>query len=330
MATRPLPEKTNPFLAEAYQLPRESPRVDDLADRVDEKLVAMRRVGSTDLGFASAGLTPDSSTPASSTPASSTPASLSTPGPAKFDYTHLRISLPKGIRSGVFRSAPSSYFLMRRLSDGFVSATGMFKATFPYAEAAEEETERAYLEGLTTTSPERTAGNVWVTPTYARQLAREYGDIQPWVEALLDDAPVATPATEDRSGSDAAPQPSARARRSTSPQKTDASPRKPAATPRKPRAPKASTGLDEPAIEAAKRSLGSRSGAPDGAPDALKATKPATKPARSRKRAADTTDDEAEDVRVGAKRARLLAEEVRVERAKTRALAGISAALAVA
>ncbi|CAG7996061.1 unnamed protein product [Penicillium olsonii] len=108
-----------------------------------------------------------------------------------FEYAHLRAPLPKDLKgSEIFPShtlaqQPETYFLMRRSKDGFVSATGMFKIAFPWAKAEEERNEREYLKAREHTSEEEVAGNVWISPSFALELSKEY-KMYEWVRALLD------------------------------------------------------------------------------------------------------------------------------------------------
>lgn len=40
----------------------------------------------------------------------------------------------------------------------------MFKAAFPWAQVDEESAEKEYIKGLSATSSEEVAGNVWIHP----------------------------------------------------------------------------------------------------------------------------------------------------------------------
>lgn len=106
-------------------------------------------------------------------------------GKGTFDYAHLRVPLPKDLSgSEIFAlknmtAYPESYFLMvrrqgrlltkadatqRRSSDGYISATGMFKAAFPWASHKEEDAERQYHKKFSSAGDEEVAGSVWLAP----------------------------------------------------------------------------------------------------------------------------------------------------------------------
>ncbi|KAL8673955.1 MAG: hypothetical protein Q9168_001650 [Polycauliona sp. 1 TL-2023] len=107
-----------------------------------------------------------------------------------FNYAHLKVPFPENFKGSEIHphhpkhGPPNSYFLMRRSNDGYISASGMFKAAFPWATQAEEKAEKEHVKSLESTSREEVAGNIWVTETTALDLAEDYG-ICAWVEALL-------------------------------------------------------------------------------------------------------------------------------------------------
>lgn len=157
---RELPKAFNPLLQ-----PDQTPKYEDL--------VARRRLGQTDLKVRAAQLGTSNATKSKNL--------------GMFDYAHLKAPLPRDMLNPELfgNTTPDFYFLMRRSSDGYVSASGMFKAAFPSSTLAEEETERNYIRSLATTSREETAGNIWIPPTHALQLAELY-KMHAWIRALLD------------------------------------------------------------------------------------------------------------------------------------------------
>ncbi|EXJ84433.1 hypothetical protein A1O3_05101 [Capronia epimyces CBS 606.96] len=223
---RSLPAKRNPLVA-----PGAAPSY--------EELVTRRRLGKTKLTVKPGQVGTSNATKAENL------------GP--FEYAHLRAPLPDDLTgSEIFSTQqnqphPEGYFLMRRSKDGFVSATGMFKIAFPWASHAEEKEERDYLRSLHATSQDEVAGNIWVAPEFALQLAADYG-LMEWIRALLDPAemsqtpssskkPIAAPPKfELPAGKTKLPPPTktprSRATRSASPSKA-ASPTKAKSSPRK-------------------------------------------------------------------------------------------------
>ncbi|ODM17908.1 hypothetical protein SI65_06696 [Aspergillus cristatus] len=161
---RSLPKKNNPLISGDG-----APAYDDL--------LARRRLGKTHLAVKATQIGTSNAT---------RPENL---GP--FEYAHLRAPLPKDLKgSEIFPSHtpqqhPETYFLMRRSKDGYVSATGMFKIAFPWAKVEEERSEREYLKAREETSEDEIAGNVWISPAFALELAKEY-QMFDWVRALLD------------------------------------------------------------------------------------------------------------------------------------------------
>ncbi|KAK5107587.1 hypothetical protein LTR62_000981 [Meristemomyces frigidus] len=168
MAERILPAKTNPMLSEEH-----TPQYGILVER--------RCLGQTELKVKPGQVGTSNATD---------PKNLGT-----LEYAHLRVPLPRDLTgTGIFtknasRKWPEAYFLMRRSSDGFISATGMFKAAYPFAQVAEEQAEKDYIKSMEGTSSEEVAGNVWIHPDEAVELAEEYG-IKVWIQALLDPEPI--------------------------------------------------------------------------------------------------------------------------------------------
>ncbi|KAK7713187.1 hypothetical protein SLS57_007518 [Botryosphaeria dothidea] len=165
---RSLPEARNPLI-----LPEHTPQLEILIER--------RRLGQTNLHVKPGQVGVSNATKAENL--------------GLFDYAHLRVPLPKDLKgSGIFglqknQAYPESYFLMRRSNDGYISATGMFKAAFPWASLADEEAERSHHKTLSTAGDEEVAGNVWISPEDALSLADEYG-MKAWIVALVDPEPI--------------------------------------------------------------------------------------------------------------------------------------------
>ncbi|KAJ5194799.1 uncharacterized protein N7498_008237 [Penicillium cinerascens] len=194
---------------------------------LDDELLARRRLGKTNLAVKPTLIGSSNATK---------PENLGV-----FEYAHLRAPLPQDLKgSEIFPSHPAvshpeTYFLMRRSKDGFVSATGMFKIAFPWAKTDEEKNEREYLKSREYTSQEEVAGNVWISPLFALELAREY-QMYDWVRALLDPTDIVQspssakkqitpPPKFDLPEDDHTPS-QRRSRRSVSPSKKSLSPRK--------------------------------------------------------------------------------------------------------
>lgn len=245
--TRPLPRKHNPLI-----LPAESPSYEELLTR--------RRLGKTYLSVKPGQIGTSNATK---------PENL-----GLFEYAHLRAPIPKDLRGSEIFSlnpaqAPNTYFLMRRSRDGYISATGMFKIAFPWAKHAEEKAEREYLKSLPKTSEDEIAGNVWISPEFALELAEEYKMVT-WVRALLDPTDITPSANSPEKNISPPPKfamppsdatilepPSlarTRGRRSASPAKS-AIPARKIATPRKPRQTRAQKELSATSSSAANESL---------------------------------------------------------------------------
>jgi hypothetical protein len=54
--------------------------------------------------------------------------------------------------------------MQRRSIDGYISATGMYKAAFPWSTLEEETHERRHHKSLPSGKGEEVAGNVWIAP----------------------------------------------------------------------------------------------------------------------------------------------------------------------
>ncbi|OJJ50888.1 hypothetical protein ASPZODRAFT_56728 [Penicilliopsis zonata CBS 506.65] len=261
---RSLPKRLNPLI------------LSDTAPPYEE-LLASRRLGKTHLAVKPAQVGTSNATK---------PENL---GP--FEYAHLRAPLPKDLKgSEIFPShaqPPETYFLMRRSKDGFVSATGMFKIAFPWAKLEEERSEREYLKSRNETSEDEIAGNVWISPVLALDLAKDYG-MHDWVRALLDPTEIVqSPSNAKKQitpppkfdlppleAPELAPAPTLRrSRRSASPSKKPVSPRKPRQTRAAKETAAASTSATNSDLQSALESSAAASGKANGKLDVIDETK---------------------------------------------------------